>query len=202
MKEIADKRVRDVPHQILTHIGEPAGSIPNTAERHAADLIVMATHGRRGFSRILLGSIAEMVLRSAPCPVLCVRRGDADKNLVARWMSPSPVTVAPEEKVDAVIMRMQQGNFRSAPVVENGRLVGLITDRDIRGHMGRVDTTETRVAMSENPPTVTPTTPVQDAARVLFEQKLDGLPVVENGALVGVITNSDILRAFLDQDSA
>jgi len=41
---------------------------------------------------------------------------------------------------------------------------------------------------------------VQDAARVLFEQKLDGLPVVENGALVGVITNSDILRAFLDQD--
>jgi acetoin utilization protein AcuB len=66
--------------------------------------------------------------------------------------------------------------------------------------MGRVDTTEVRVAMSENPPTVTPTTPVHDAARVLFEQKVDALPVVENGSLVGVITNSDILRAFLDQD--
>jgi len=202
LRELAVKRLRGVKHELLTQMGEPAGAILSAARRHAADLIVMATHGRRGLSRVVLGSIAEMVLRSAPCPVLCVRRGDADKNLVARWMSPSPVTVAPEEKVAAVIMRMQQGNFRSAPVVQNGRLVGLITDRDIRGHMGRVDTTETRVAMSENPPTVTPTTPVQDAARVLFEQKLDGLPVVENGALVGVITNSDILRAFLDQDSA
>jgi len=124
LKEIADKRVRDVPHQILTHIGEPAGSIPNTAERHAADLIVMATHGRRGFSRILLGSIAEMVLRSATCPVLCVWRGGADNRLVARWMSANPVTVAPGEKLAAVVLRMQQGNFRSAPVIENGRLVG------------------------------------------------------------------------------
>ncbi|MBV8135310.1 MAG: universal stress protein [Deltaproteobacteria bacterium] len=202
LRELAVKGLRGVKHELLTQMGEPSGAIMSAATRHAADLIVMATHGRRGLSRVVLGSVAEMVLRNAPCPVLCVRRGDADKNLVARWMSPSPVTVAPGEKVAAVIMRMQQGNFRSAPVVENGRLVGLITDRDIRGQMGRVDTTEARVAMSESPPTVTPATPVQDAARVLFEQKLDALPVVENGRLVGVITNSDILRAFLDQDSA
>jgi len=199
-KEIAAKRLRGVKHELLAHMGEPAGAILSVARRHGADLIVMATHGRRGLSRVLLGSVAEMVLRNAPCPVLCVKRGDADKSLVARWMSASPVTVAPGEKVAAVIMRMQQGNFRSAPVVENGRLVGLITDRDIRGQMGRVDTTDVRVAMSENPPVVTATTPVQDAARVMFEQKLDALPVVENGTLVGVITNSDILRAFLDQD--
>jgi CBS domain-containing protein len=43
-------------------------------------------------------------------------------------------------------------------------------------------------------------TPLHDAARILFEQKVDALPMVENGKLVGVITNSDILRAFLDQD--
>jgi acetoin utilization protein AcuB len=200
LKEIAGKRLRGVRHELLTHMGDPAGAILSAARRHAADLIVMATHGRRGLSRVVLGSVAELVLRNAPCPVLCVRRGDADKSLVARWMSPSPVAVAPGEKVAAVIMRMQQGNFRSAPVVEDGRLVGLITDRDIRGQMGRVDTTEVRVAMTENPPTVTPATPVQDAARVLFEHKVDALPVVENGRLVGVITNSDILRAFLEED--
>jgi nucleotide-binding universal stress UspA family protein len=200
LNELAAKRLRGVKHEMLTHMGEPAGSILSTARREAADLIVMATHGRRGFSRVLLGSIAEMVLRNASCPVLCVRRGAADKSQVARWMSASPVTVAPGEKVAAVIMRMQQGNFRSAPVVENGRLVGLITDRDIRGQMGRVDTTEARVAMTENPPTVTPATPLHDAARILFEQKVDALPVVENGKLVGVITNTDILRAFLDRD--
>lgn len=200
LKEIASMRLRGVKHELLTHMGEPAGSILSTARRDAADLIVMATHGRRGLSRVLLGSIAEMVLRNAPCPVLCVRRSAADKSLVARWMSASPVTVAPEEKVSAVILRMQQGNFRSVPVVEDGGLVGLITDRDIRSQMGRVDTTEVRVAMSENPPTVTPTTPLHDAAQVIFEQKVDALPVVENGKLIGMITNSDILRAYLDED--
>ena len=200
LEEVATRRLRGVKHELLTQMGEPAGAILSAARRHAADLIVMATHGRRGLSRVVLGSVAEMVLRNASCPVLCARRGDADKTVVARWMSTSPVTVAPGEKVAAVIMRMQQGNFRSAPVVENGRLVGLITDRDIRGQMGRVDTTEVRIAMSENPPTVTPATPVHDAAQVLFEQKVDALPVVENGRLVGVITNTDILRAFLDKD--
>ena len=200
LKEVATKRLRGVKHELLTQMGETAGAILSAARRHAADLIVMATHGRRGLARVVLGSVAEMVLRNAPCPVLCARRGDADKTVVARWMSTSPVTVAPGEKVAAVIMRMQQGNFRSAPVVEDGRLVGLITDRDIRAQMGRVDTTDVRVAMSENPPTVTPTTPLHDAAQVLFAQKVDALPVVENGRLVGVITNSDILRAFLDED--
>jgi acetoin utilization protein AcuB len=200
LKEIAAKRLRGVKHELLTQMGEPAGSILNAARRDAADLIVMATHGRRGFSRVLLGSIAEMVLRNASCPVLCVRRGAGDKSLVGRWMSASPVTVAPGEKVSAVIMRMQQGNFRSVPVVENGRLVGLITDRDIRSQMGRVDTSEVRVAMSENPPTVTPTTPLHEAARVIFEQKVDVLPVLENDKLIGLITNSDILRAFLEED--
>jgi len=66
--------------------------------------------------------------------------------------------------------------------------------------MGRVETTEVRVAMTENPPTVTPSTPMHEAARVLFEQKVDALPVVENQKLVGLITNRDILRAFLDED--
>jgi acetoin utilization protein AcuB len=200
LEEVATRRLRGVKNELLTHMGEPAGAILSAARRHAADMIVMATHGRRGLSRVVLGSVAEMVLRNAPCPVLCTRRGEPDKTVVAGWMSSSPVTVAPGEKVGAVIMRMQQGNFRSAPVVENGRLVGLITDRDIRGQMGRVDTTEVRVTMSENPQTVTPTTPLHDAAQVLFEQKVDSLPVVENGRLVGVITNSDILRAFLNED--
>ena len=66
--------------------------------------------------------------------------------------------------------------------------------------MGRVETTEVRVAMTENPPTVTPSTPMHEAARVLFEQKVDALPVVENQKLVGLITNRDILGAFLDED--
>jgi acetoin utilization protein AcuB len=95
---------------------------------------------------------------------------------------------------------MHEGNFRSAPVVADGRLIGIVTDRDLRMHTGYLDNTEAKLAMSENPVTVTPTTPVHEAARIIFEQKVDSLPVIEDGKLVGVITNSDILRAYLDQD--
>jgi nucleotide-binding universal stress UspA family protein len=51
---------------------EPVAAIVDTAERWSADLIVMGTHGRAGFERLLLGSVAEKVLRKAPCPVLTV----------------------------------------------------------------------------------------------------------------------------------
>ena len=53
--------------------GEPHAVIIESAERLHADLILMGTHGRRGVSRLLLGSIAERVARTAPCPVLLVR---------------------------------------------------------------------------------------------------------------------------------
>ena len=200
LRHIAGRHLHGVKHELLTHMGEPAGSVIRIARRQAADLIVMATHGRRGFSRVLLGSIAEMVLREAPCPVLCIRRGEPDKHLVARWMSSNPVTATPDEKLTSIQARMAEGNFRSAPVVTDGRMVGLITDRDLRMHTGYLDSTEAGLAMNENPITVTPSTPLHEAARIVFEHKLDSLPVIEDGKLVGVLTTSDVLRAFLDED--
>lgn len=53
--------------------GEPAAEILKAAAEYPADLIVMGTHGRGGLSRLVLGSVAETVLRHAPCPVLTVR---------------------------------------------------------------------------------------------------------------------------------
>ncbi len=200
LRQMAAKRLAGIKYELLTHLGEPAGAIIRTAKRSAADVIVMATHGRRGFSRVMLGSVAEMVLREAPCPVLCVRRGEPDKNLVARWMSSSPVVATPDEKLSTIQTRMHEGNFRCAPVLDGGRLVGIITDRDVRSHMGRADEVEAKLAMTENPVTVAPTTPLHAAARLLFERKIDALPVLEDGQLVGVMTTSDVLRAFLEED--
>jgi len=65
--------------------------------------------------------------------------------------------------------------------------------------MGRMDATEVKQAMNEDPERVTPTTPLHDAARIIFEHKIDSLPVIEGGKLTGMITSSDILRAFLEQ---
>ena len=69
--------------QVLLKSGDARDLINQTAAEVGADLIVMGTHGRRGVSRALLGSIAETVVRSAPCPVLTVRTHKdkhADKN--------------------------------------------------------------------------------------------------------------------------
>jgi nucleotide-binding universal stress UspA family protein len=59
--------------------GNPAELIVTVAEETGCDLIVMGTHGRTGFSRLLMGSVAEMVMRRAPCPVLTVRDRVAEK---------------------------------------------------------------------------------------------------------------------------
>lgn len=56
-------------------IGTPAGSIVEYAARRDIDLIVMGTHGRGGMAKLLMGSVAERVVRMAPCPVLTVREG-------------------------------------------------------------------------------------------------------------------------------
>ena len=61
---------------LQTLTGPAADLIVRQAKKWGADLIVIGTHGRRGFSRFVLGSVAEDVLRRAPCPVLAVRRGD------------------------------------------------------------------------------------------------------------------------------
>ena len=54
--------------------GDPADAIIRTAESDGADMIVMGTHGRRGITRLLMGSVAEAVVRRAPCPVLTVKQ--------------------------------------------------------------------------------------------------------------------------------
>jgi universal stress protein A len=74
LEELADRK-RDLATfgQILLRTGDARDLINRTATELGADLIVMGTHGRRGVTRALLGSVTETVVRSAPCPVLTVR---------------------------------------------------------------------------------------------------------------------------------
>lgn len=70
---VARKRSLAPIGQVLLRTGDARDVINHTASELGADLIVMSTHGRRGVSRALLGSVAETVVRTAPCPVLSVR---------------------------------------------------------------------------------------------------------------------------------
>ena len=67
--------LRQFPHPPTLHvaIGEPGAMILQQAQKENSDLIILPSHGRRGVQRLLLGSVAEMVVRCAPCPVLVVK---------------------------------------------------------------------------------------------------------------------------------
>ncbi|HUO04578.1 MAG TPA: universal stress protein [Candidatus Binataceae bacterium] len=196
LAEIGRKRLKGLKYEMLTHLGEPAPTIIRTARKVGAEVIVMATHGRRGFSRFFLGSVAELVLRESPCPVLTVKFAPPEKNLVGSWMTKTPVTAAPDDKLSAVQAKMLEGGFRCVPVVKDGVPVGIITDRDLRKQIGYLESTLVNAAMSEPLVTVTPATEMREAARILRERKIGGLPVVEDGKLVGVVTATDALEAL------
>jgi nucleotide-binding universal stress UspA family protein len=74
-ERVAAAETQGVSARSLVKVGLPFAEIVKTAEEERADTIVIGTHGRSGLSRLLLGSVAERVVRTAPCPVLTVRLG-------------------------------------------------------------------------------------------------------------------------------
>jgi acetoin utilization protein AcuB len=116
--------------------------------------------------------------------------------VVGQKMTKKPVTVAPDASLAAARKKMG-GKFRRVPVVENGTIVGIVTDRDLREHKGMLDKTKVNAVMTKKVVTVTSATPIERAARLLLRRKIGGLPVVDDGKLVGIITTSDLLKALV-----
>lgn len=123
-----------------------------------------------------------------------------------------PNTVTPETTLRQVIEVMKTQNCRQLPVLDQGRLVGIITDRDIRLVMnsplvlhGRwqdeeiLDKMTAETCMTPDPMTVSPDTPAYQAATMLSVYKFGALPVVDQGSLVGIITVTDFLNYFAMQ---
>jgi CBS domain-containing protein len=169
--------------------------IVSAAKKLPADLVIMSTHGRRGFSRFFLGSIAEIVMREVTCPVMTTKGYPMDRFLVAHWMTPHPITITPEQRLPQAVELMQQHRFRSLPVVDNGNLVGIVTDRDIRTNWNCLESLVVGKVMTTKLVTVTSHTSVWDAARLLSERKIGATPVLDDGVLVGIISTTDLLKA-------
>jgi CBS domain-containing protein len=110
-------------------------------------------------------------------------------------MTPDPRTVSPNDSIQAVAQIMREEDAGIVPVVENGRLVGLVTDRDIvvravaqgmppTERVGQIATTEIEA--------VTPDTSTKEATRIMSEHQVRRLPVVENDRLVGIVSIGDL----------
>ena len=118
--------------------------------------------------------------------------------LVGRHMTEEPVTVTPDDMLESAREKMEKGNFRRLPVVVDGQLLGIVTDRDLRQYMGHLENTKVNGAMTEEVLTITPQATLEEAAKQLLEHKIGGLPVMAGKQLKGIITTSDIIEAFLD----
>lgn len=118
--------------------------------------------------------------------------------IVGNRMTKEPITVAPEDLAIRAAHKMQAGGFHRLPVVSDGKLVGIVSDRDLREHRGHLEQVKLNGIMTERPVTVTPESTIEAAAQIMLERQIGGLPVVADGKLVGLITSSDIMRAFLD----
>jgi len=116
--------------------------------------------------------------------------------LIRRWMTKNPAIVSPSETLIDARRKMDKGNFRRLPVVEHGQLIGIITDRDLRQHAGQLEHTRIDAVMARPAITVAPDMLLDQAANLLVKHKVGGLPVMDGGKLVGIITAIDLLRAF------
>jgi acetoin utilization protein AcuB len=122
--------------------------------------------------------------------------------LISRLMTNGATTVSSHDTLRTAATLMESGGFRRVPVVDEDQLVGIVSDRDIRAHSGYLDLTKVTAAMTSDPKTVTPRMSVEDAARLMITHKIGGLPVVEDGKLVGILTTTDVLKAFLKVEAA
>jgi acetoin utilization protein AcuB len=134
--------------------------------------------------------------------------------LVKDFMTPNPDVVTPDITVPEAAQIMKKGGFRRLPVVKEGRVVGIVTDRDLKEAMPSdanslsiwelnylISKLTVGEIMTRDPITVSDTLPLQAAAKLMLEHKVGGLPVVHEGRLVGIVTITDVLKAFLQREA-
>lgn len=132
------------------------------------------------------------------------------KNLVRNWMTPKPITISAKSSLPEAYWRMIDNKVRRLPVVENKKVVGIITIEDLRRAdppkgfgldlvkiSNMLSKMPISIIMSKDPLTISPDKTLLEAAQLMLDHEISTLPVIEENQLVGIITESDIFRAFV-----
>jgi len=131
--------------------------------------------------------------------------------LVGERMSKPVITIAPDMALPDALNLMKTERIRRAPVVKGGKLIGIVSDKDLLNAapspatslsiwemnylLSKIKVSE---VMTKNVMTVTEDTPIEQAARIMADNKIGGLPVMSNGTVVGIITETDLFKIFLE----
>jgi acetoin utilization protein AcuB len=127
-------------------------------------------------------------------------------------MSRQPTTLRPDDPLRRAVELVMVRRIRHIPVIGDGeRLAGIVTDRDVKrvlpsplapldrdSYESLLDDTTVSRIMTREPYTVQADTPVHDAVRVMLDHKVGGLPVLEDERVIGLFTQSDALRGYLE----
>jgi len=132
--------------------------------------------------------------------------------LVRNWMTSDVITITPQTTLPNVRQLMLDHHLHHLPVVNKDKLVGVVTWHDIHraeawdgvdfgGYelSSVLDQFATKEFMSYKPITISPDATIEEAARLILEHKISGLPVVEDDKLVGIITETDFCRLLIVQ---
>ena len=131
--------------------------------------------------------------------------------LVENWMNPNVITVDADDSMLDATKILKEHNIRHLPVVEKGKLVGVITDRDLKraspsdattleAHelLYLIATIKVREIMTKNPITVPYNYTIEEAAELLLQAKISGMPVVDkDGDVIGTITQTDLFKVLI-----
>ena len=132
--------------------------------------------------------------------------------VIDQVMTRDPATVSPNDSIRVALDRMRERGCRRLPVVDNGKLIGIVSDRDLRRATNSpyvmrerwyddfmLDHIPVRACMTIHPITVSPQTPIVAAAKLMRDRKIGGLPVIDSDAdrLVGIVTETDLLNFLI-----
>lgn len=130
--------------------------------------------------------------------------------LVSEWMTKEPRTVTPDTPVMEAMQILREGGYRRLPVTRNGVLVGIVTDRDLKEATPSKATTlsiyelnyllsklKVKDVMVSPVITVRLDDTIEQAALLMEEHRVSGLPVLQGGTLVGILTITDLMRALV-----
>ena len=136
--------------------------------------------------------------------------------LVEKWMTRTPVTIEESDSLSMAMHVLKEKKIRRLPVLRKGKLVGIVTDRDLKAASPSEATSldiwelhfllgklKIKDVMSKKLITITPKDTIEKAAMVMMERRIGGLPVVdESGALIGILTEDDVFRALVEVTGA
>lgn len=131
--------------------------------------------------------------------------------LVGERMSYPVVTVSPDMPINEALSRMKREHIRRTPVVKDGKLVGIVANEDLLNASPSPATSlsiwemnyllskiTVKDVMTKNVLTVAQDTPIEEAARIMADNKIGGLPVMRGEEVVGIITETDLFKLFLE----